>query len=251
MRELERGRIALGDLALGSAAQGHDLTQIARFEQEWRKQLDVKFTVRFTQAFERPPFEAVARLEHCLKCNIATSCGEVLDGLGKQEQLLIKPLTGRDKKNFYETDGKPGIDKVRELLGDLGALIAEKKVEAKLEPRLWRIGLQMLADRIAGTCPPQGPGGEVTMQFRAITATLKLRTPLHVGTGAGTETADDLLRRDARGRLLIPGTALAGALRSIATRLAPRFSRAGYVLCLARAKDHEEGVWLPGLPVVR
>lgn len=60
------------------------------------------------------------------------------------------------------------------------------------------------------------------MKFRAITATLKLRTPLHVGTGAGTETADDLLRRDARGRLLIPGTALAGALRSIATRLAPR-----------------------------
>lgn len=60
------------------------------------------------------------------------------------------------------------------------------------------------------------------MRFQAITATLKLRTPLHVGTGRGTETADDLLRRDARGRLLIPGTALAGALRSIATRLAPR-----------------------------
>lgn len=74
------------------------------------------------------------------------------------------------------------------------------------------------------------------MEFRAITATLKLRTPLHVGTGAGTETADDLLRRDARGRLLIPGTALAGALRSIATRLAPRFSGAG--LCHAlKPKD--------------
>jgi CRISPR/Cas system CSM-associated protein Csm3 (group 7 of RAMP superfamily) len=74
------------------------------------------------------------------------------------------------------------------------------------------------------------------MKFRAITATLKLRTSLHVGTGAGTETADDLLRRDARGRLLIPGTALAGALRSIATRLAPRFSGTG--LCYAlKAKD--------------
>lgn len=74
------------------------------------------------------------------------------------------------------------------------------------------------------------------MEFRAITATLKLRTPLHVGTGAGTETADDLLRRDARGRLLIPGTALAGALRSIATRLAPRFASTG--LCYAlKPKD--------------
>ncbi len=61
------------------------------------------------------------------------------------------------------------------------------------------------------------------MTFRAITAQLTLRTALHVGTGEDTETADDLLRRDVRGRLLIPGTAIAGALRSIATRLAPRF----------------------------
>jgi len=61
------------------------------------------------------------------------------------------------------------------------------------------------------------------MTFRAITANLTLRTALHVGTGHDSETADDLLRRNARGRLLIPGTAIAGALRSIATRLAPRF----------------------------
>lgn len=61
------------------------------------------------------------------------------------------------------------------------------------------------------------------MTFRAITGNLVLRTALHVGTGESTETADDMLRRDARGRLLIPGTAIAGALRSIATRLAPRF----------------------------
>ena len=61
------------------------------------------------------------------------------------------------------------------------------------------------------------------MTFRAMTATLRLRTALHVGTGQDSETTDDLLRRDVRGRLLIPGTAIAGALRSLATRLAPRF----------------------------
>ncbi|MBI3960148.1 MAG: hypothetical protein HY328_15145 [Chloroflexi bacterium] len=60
------------------------------------------------------------------------------------------------------------------------------------------------------------------MGFRAITAQLVLRTPLHVGTGRATETVDDLLRRDAQGRILIPGTSLAGPLRAIATRLAPR-----------------------------
>ncbi|GIV79010.1 MAG: hypothetical protein KatS3mg050_3404 [Litorilinea sp.] len=61
------------------------------------------------------------------------------------------------------------------------------------------------------------------MTFRAITAKLTLRTALHIGTGKDTETVDDLVRRDGRGRPLIPGTAIAGALRSIATRLAPRF----------------------------
>jgi CRISPR/Cas system CSM-associated protein Csm3 (group 7 of RAMP superfamily) len=60
------------------------------------------------------------------------------------------------------------------------------------------------------------------MGFRRITAQLKLRTPLHVGTGKATEAVDDLLRRDAQGRILIPGTALAGPLRAVATRLAPR-----------------------------
>lgn len=60
------------------------------------------------------------------------------------------------------------------------------------------------------------------MTFQAITANLVLRTAVHVGTGNDTETVDDLLRRDNRGRPLIPGTAITGALRSIATRLAPR-----------------------------
>lgn len=69
------------------------------------------------------------------------------------------------------------------------------------------------------------------MKFRAITASLNLRTASHVGTGEGTETVDDLVRRDNRGRFMIPGTAIAGALRSIATRLAPRLQ--GEVLCQA------------------
>ncbi len=60
------------------------------------------------------------------------------------------------------------------------------------------------------------------MSVRTISATLRTCTPLHVGSGRSSDVADDLLRRDARGRLLIPGPSLAGALRSIATRLAPR-----------------------------
>jgi CRISPR/Cas system CSM-associated protein Csm3 (group 7 of RAMP superfamily) len=77
------------------------------------------------------------------------------------------------------------------------------------------------------------------MTFRAITAKLTPRTALHVGTGKDTETADDLVRRDARGRLLIPGTAIAGALRSIATRLAPRFDGAKPCQALIGAQSND------------
>jgi len=60
------------------------------------------------------------------------------------------------------------------------------------------------------------------MKYRVITGTLKARTALHVGSGEGNALADALLRRDAQGNWLIPGTAIAGQLRALLTRLAPR-----------------------------
>jgi len=60
------------------------------------------------------------------------------------------------------------------------------------------------------------------MTYQVITATLEARTALHVGSGASGDLTDALLRRDAAGRPIIPGTAIAGALRALATRLAPR-----------------------------
>ncbi|NOZ71027.1 MAG: hypothetical protein GXP38_03795 [Chloroflexi bacterium] len=76
------------------------------------------------------------------------------------------------------------------------------------------------------------------MTVRTITGTITLRTPLHVGSGQGNDTVDDLLRRDARGRLIIPGPSLAGALRAIATRLAPRL---GGGVCQALQTNPQKG----------
>ncbi len=61
------------------------------------------------------------------------------------------------------------------------------------------------------------------MKYRTITGILEARTAVHVGSGEGSEVADLLLRRDAAGEVIIPGTAIAGALRALLTRLAPRF----------------------------
>ncbi len=76
------------------------------------------------------------------------------------------------------------------------------------------------------------------MSMRTITGKLILRTPLHIGTGNRTETVDDLLRRDAGGRLLIPGPGLAGSLRATATRLAPRFT--GQRICMALQDEDDD-----------
>lgn len=74
------------------------------------------------------------------------------------------------------------------------------------------------------------------MQYRVILGTLKLRTALHLGTGAGGDVTDDLCRRDGEGNFLLPGTAIGGALRTIATRLAPRL---GLKTCHAMRNTEE------------
>ncbi|NLG83294.1 MAG: hypothetical protein GX493_01515, partial [Firmicutes bacterium] len=51
---------------------------------------------------------------------------------------------------------------------------------------------------------------------------LRARTAVHIGSGRGNDLTDALVRRDATGRPFIPGTSIAGALRALLTRLAPR-----------------------------
>ena len=68
------------------------------------------------------------------------------------------------------------------------------------------------------------------MNSRQITVPLVIRTGLHVGAGYGDAVTDAFVRQDAQGSPVIPGTSLAGALRTLATRLAPRL---GHDVCLA------------------
>ncbi len=62
------------------------------------------------------------------------------------------------------------------------------------------------------------------MTYKAVTARLTARTAVHIGGGEGNDLTDALMRRDYKGVPFIPGTAIAGALRSLLTRLAPRLN---------------------------
>lgn len=59
-------------------------------------------------------------------------------------------------------------------------------------------------------------------KYKVITGKLVARTAIHVGTGEGADVTDDICRRDVEGNYIIPGTAIAGALRALATKVAPR-----------------------------
>ena len=72
---------------------------------------------------------------------------------------------------------------------------------------------------------------------RYILADLKLDTALHIGTGKGGNPTDSPLRRASDGRLVLSGRSLGGALRTLATRLAPRL---GLGTCKALIAGHEE-----------
>ncbi len=61
---------------------------------------------------------------------------------------------------------------------------------------------------------------------RYILGDLELETALHVGAGKGGSPTDSPLRRAGNGKMMLPGRALGGALRTIATRLAPRLGLA-------------------------
>ncbi len=72
------------------------------------------------------------------------------------------------------------------------------------------------------------------MSHLIISATLTARTALHVGGGRTSEGIDALLRRNAAGQVFIPGSAVGGPLRTLATRLAPRL---GSIPCRALVAD--------------
>lgn len=62
---------------------------------------------------------------------------------------------------------------------------------------------------------------KIVKTYQAVIAELTFNTALHVGTGRDNPGTDAPVRCTNAGELVIPGTAIAGALRTLATRMAP------------------------------
>lgn len=173
----------LGTLVLGKQVSEHKHRQWENFVREWQKKLDD------TQwaSFEHAPFEAVARLLHTIPHATTVRVRDMLNKLGKPDELLPEDIRqqiegGRDKSNFFATDGKQGMDALQQtpdktdgkqgidalqqtpdkdaksattLLAELERVVQKHADTSEQQQHLWRIGLHMLADRIARSVHPK------------------------------------------------------------------------------------------------
>jgi CRISPR-associated protein Csx10 len=143
--DVQTTAVDLSSLALKGADTTHLSVSILQLALDWTKKLDEEFNPGQVKD-ER--FEAVARLLHTSRQTSLDAIKRDLQRMGSQGELLNAPLQGRDKKNFFETDGKQGMALVNRVLDALATELQVRRLEHNAQA--WRLGLQLLADRIAG-----------------------------------------------------------------------------------------------------
>lgn len=146
---------ALGLSLLMPAAETDPLINILEFTQEWSDKLNNESFDGFTD--ER--FEVVARLLHASTHTSVEAIKKDLQAIGNAEVLLGKPLRGRDKPNFFAPKGEPSpeMEKIYRLLSELEETLGQAQLAHNSQAL--RIGLQILASRIAGQVRQQASQG--------------------------------------------------------------------------------------------
>jgi CRISPR-associated protein Csx10 len=143
--DVQTTAIELAPLALSNAHTAHFSARVLQFWLNWTRKLDEEFQ---TEPIRDGRFEAVARLLYTSQQTSLEAIKSDLQRMGRQDTLLSAPLSGRDKPNFFEADGKQGLEMIQRMLEALATLLKEKQLEQ--EAQAWCIGLRLLADRIAG-----------------------------------------------------------------------------------------------------
>ncbi len=140
-------RLGLSSLALVStvADTSYPIVRMLWFALDWAKELDQQDFYHCADA----RFEAVARMLHTSQHISLEPIRHELQRMGSTEALLERPLTGRDKPNFFATDGQRGMQLIDHLLGELAKSLQEHQLDQNLQA--WQLGLQALAARISGT----------------------------------------------------------------------------------------------------
>jgi len=145
LQGIDSPMLNLSTLEMAPANSSHPLVAILQFAWDWGKHLDEQSDM---PRFDYERFEAVARLLHASPHTSVDAIKRELQRLGQAEEVLGSPLSGRDKPNFFETDGQPGMKAIYDLLDELARKLKDRQLEHN--PQAWRMGLKMLTARIAG-----------------------------------------------------------------------------------------------------
>jgi CRISPR-associated protein Csx10 len=152
-------------MRLATGGLDHVLAAETQFRQWWGNRL-AEDRKRYQDQkkpdpFKHKEFEALARLLRSLAPASAEEVGALLDRLGRSDELLPLKLVKEElavreaekaKLNFFRAGkGRGGIDKAKELVRELAE-------EAGAGGHCWRIGLEMLADRIAAEAQKEEEG---------------------------------------------------------------------------------------------
>lgn len=128
----------------GSTREAYPATSLIQFMLDWMDKLDNDLK---PGSFNDQRFEAVARLLHVSRLTSVDSMKQEMLRMGEMTELLCEALKGRDKKNFFKSDGEIGMKAIGKLLDEMAKLLQDRQLHH--DQQAWRIGLQMLAERIA------------------------------------------------------------------------------------------------------
>lgn len=143
-KDVQISRLGLSPLEPATSDASLPSVAVLQFALDWLKRLEEQAFSDFNDG----RFEAVARLLHSSQHTSAEVIKQELKQLGKPENPLSIPPSGRDKPGFFETDGERGMTIIYQMIDALAKELKEKQLEQNQQA--WRIGLQLLAARIAG-----------------------------------------------------------------------------------------------------
>lgn len=143
LQGIDSPMLDLSPLELADVDISNPFVAMLEFAREWAQKLDEQSF----DCFNDERFEAVARLLHVLQHTSVDAIKRDLAQMGSWKTLPVTSLNGRDKPNFFETDGQQGMDVIKKMLDALANELKARQLEHN--PQAWRMGLQMLAARIA------------------------------------------------------------------------------------------------------
>ncbi|RJQ27237.1 MAG: hypothetical protein C4589_08855 [Peptococcaceae bacterium] len=140
---ISRAEILLPEcMRLSSAGSEQDPVKEKKFIVDWDKRL-AEFTDELGDLCKDSRFTALARWIYACSESDPDELLQKINMLGKPDNVLIKTIGeyeygNRNKENFFDNDGRKGIEPVKEILYLL-------KTE---NPAFWLVGVKMLAGRI-------------------------------------------------------------------------------------------------------